>query len=149
MSNGFKICPKQFSCGDENFSRGDFAPSWVRTCGLLYITKNKRLLVYFMRILNSCVVSKIRSCKPGCAPAIPAANLQCSTARIWRDLSAASFCSCKLLWRSDECVSFPYFNAQPDIFAVMNCCVAALSLFSSYSLTWSADSSYSVQCHMK
>jgi len=35
--------------------------------------------------------------------------------------------------RSDAvmCVSLPCFNAQPDIFAVMNCCVAALSLFSS------------------
>jgi len=29
---------------------------------------------------------------------------------------AASFCSCKLLWRSDECVLHPCFNAQPDIF---------------------------------
>ena len=56
MSNGFKIRPTQFSFGDENFSRGGFAPSWVRTCGLLYITKNKRFLVYFMHILNSCLV---------------------------------------------------------------------------------------------
>jgi len=56
MPNGFKIRPTQFSCGDENFSRGDIAPSWVRTCGLLYIIKNKRFLVYFMCILNSCVV---------------------------------------------------------------------------------------------
>jgi len=37
------------------------------------------------------------------------------------------------------------FNAQTDIFAVMNCCVLALSLFSSDILTWSADSLYSVQ----
>ena len=96
--------------------------------------------------------SKIRSRKPGSAPASPVARLQCSTARIWRNLSAASFCSCKLVWRSGDCVSLPYFNAQPDIFAVMNCCVVALSLFSSDSLTWTADSLYSeqsVQCHMK
>jgi len=55
----------------------------------------------------------------------------------------------KLLWRSDECVLLPCFNAWPDIFAVMNCCVVALSLFSSASLTWSADSWYSVQWHIK
>ena len=30
---------------------------------------------------------------------------------------------------------FPCLNGQPDIFAVMNCCVAALSLFSSDILT--------------
>jgi len=30
-------------------------------------------------------------------------------------------------------------NAQPGIFAVMNCCVVALSAFSSDILTWSAD----------
>jgi len=27
--------------------------------------------------------------------------------------SAASFCSCKLLWRSNECVLLPFFNTQP------------------------------------
>jgi len=42
-------------------------------------------------------------------------------------------------------VSLPCFNAQPDIFAVMKCCVAALSLFSSDILTWSADSY--IQCN--
>jgi len=41
------------------------------------------------------------------------------------------------------------FNAQPDIFAVMNCCVVALSLFSSDILIWSANSLYSVQWHIK
>jgi len=30
----------------------------------------------------------------------------------------------------------------------MNCCVVALSLFFPDSLTWSADSSYSVQRHI-
>jgi len=56
MSNSLKIRPTHFSCGDKNFSRGGFAPSWLRVCGLLYITKNKRFLAYFMRILNSCAV---------------------------------------------------------------------------------------------
>jgi len=30
-------------------------------------------------------------------------------------------------------------NAQPDSFAVMNCCVEALSVYSSDILTWGAD----------
>jgi len=47
----------------------------------------------------------------------PAAHLLCSTARIRRDINAASFCRCKLLWRNDECVGvvLPCFNAHPDI----------------------------------
>ena len=64
-----------------------------------------------------------------------------STARIRQDISAASFCSFKLLWRNDgdECVLLLCFNAQPAIFVVMNCCVVALSLFSSDILTSSTD----------
>jgi len=38
---------------------------------------------------------------------------------------------------------------QPDIFAVINCRVVALSLFSSDIVTWSADSLYSVQWYTK
>jgi len=76
----------------------------------------------------------------------PATHFLCSTARIRKDISAAwYFCSCKFLWRNDECVLLPCFNAQPDIFAVMNCCFVALSVFSSDILTCSADSLYSVQ----
>jgi len=39
-------------------------------------------------------------------------------------------------------VLLPCFNAQPDIFAVVNCCVVVLCLFFSDSLTWNADSLY-------
>ena len=70
-----------------------------------------------------------------------------STACFRQDISAALFCSCKLLWRCDDCVLLHCFNAHLDIFAVMNCCVEALSVFSSDMLTWSADSLYSVQWH--
>ena len=105
-----------------------------------------------MRILNPCVVlqdsisqtfdsSKIRSCKPGWAPAGPATHFQCSTALIRQDISATSFCSCKLLGCSDDAL-LPCLNEQPDIFAVMNCCVVALIVFSSDTLAGSADSSY-------
>ena len=82
---------------------------------------------------------------PGCASNSRVVHFLCSISRIRKDLSAASFCSCKLLWRSDECVLLPCFNAEPDIFAVMNCCVVALSVFSSDILTCSADSLYSIQ----
>jgi len=75
--------------------------------------------VYFIRF------SIIRSCKPGCAPASPTTHLQCPTARISRDFSAAWLCSGKLLWCRDLSVSLPCFNAQPDIFAVTNCCAVA------------------------
>jgi len=42
-------------------------------------------------------------------------------------------------------VLLPCFISQSDIFAVMNSCVVALSVFSSDMLTWRADSLYSVQ----
>jgi len=37
-------------------------------------------------------------------------------------------------------------NGQPDIFAVVNCCVVALSVFSSDILTWIADILVYIQC---
>jgi len=37
-------------------------------------------------------------------------------------------------------------NAQPDSFAVMNCCVVTLSVFSSDILTWGADILVYIQC---
>ena len=48
---------------------------------------------------------------------------------------------------SDAVISVFYspFSTHSQIVAVMNSCVAALSLFSSDILTWSADSVYSVQ----
>jgi len=41
-------------------------------------------------------------------------------------------------------VLLPCFNAQPDIIAIVNCCVVALIVFSSDMLTWRADSLYSI-----
>ena len=106
---------------------------------------NKKLKVF---LRSSCAFSilvqfcKIPSCKPGYAPASPTTHFLCSAARIRPYISAASFCSCKLLGRSDERVLIPCFNAQPDIFAVMNCCIVALLVFSSDMLAWRADSLY-------
>ena len=80
-------------------------------------------------------LSKIRFFKPWCAPANPAALFLCSTARIRQDFSAASFCSCKLLWRIDEHILLPSFNVPPDILTVMNRCVVALGVFHFDSLT--------------
>ena len=62
-----------------------------------------------------------------CAIYSPAELFVYSTARIRQDISTASFCSCNMLWRIDECVLLPYFNKQPDIFqlwtAVSQCWV--------------------------
>jgi len=83
--------------------------------GHLIITKNWKfscVLCAQCQFLCTVQFSKIPSSKPGCAPTSPAAHL-CSTARIRQDIRPASFCSCKLLWRSDECVSLPLFNTQP------------------------------------
>ena len=85
-----------------------------------------------MRILNACVVYQDSILQTGvraAAPASPAAHFLCSTACIRQDISTASFCSCKLLWRSDECVLLPCFNAQPNIFTVMNCYVVGWVYF--------------------
>jgi len=60
------------------------------------------------------------------------------------DIRAASSCSGKLLWRIDERVFLSNFNVQPDIFAVMNCCILALGVYYTDSLTWSANSLYSL-----
>jgi len=46
-------------------------------------------------------------------------------------------------------VFYPLFSTRGQNFAVMNSCVAALSLFSSDILSWRADSLYSVQWHKK
>jgi len=57
-----------------------------------------------MRILNSWVVQKDKmSQNRVCAPDSTAAHFLCWTSRIRQDISAAWFCSCKFLWRSDEC----------------------------------------------
>jgi len=46
-------------------------------------------------------------------------------------------------------VFYYHFSTRSQNFAVMNSCVAALIFFSSDILTWSDDSLYSVQCHIK
>jgi len=46
-------------------------------------------------------------------------------------------------------VFYSPFSTRSQNFAVTNSCVAALSLFSSDILTWSADSLYSVKWHIK
>jgi len=77
----------------------------------------------------------IRSFKPGCAPANPAALFYAQQLVVDKALAQPQF----------AVVNCSDFKAQPDIFAVMTCCVVALSLFSSDSLTRSADCLCSVQ----
>jgi len=49
-----------------------------------------------------------------------------------------------LLWSNDEYVLLPCFNAQPDIFAIMNTYVVTLNVYSSDIPTWSTDGLYSM-----
>jgi len=49
-----------------------------------------------------CSLARFDLANRGCASDSPAAHILCSTAHMRQDISAASFCSCKLLWRSDE-----------------------------------------------
>ena len=105
-----------------------------------------------MRILHSCVVLQDSILKTEVCASQSSHTLSMLfhysytfTTRIRKDISAASFCSGKLLERSDECVLLPCFNVQPDIFAVMNCCVVALIVFTSDMLAWRADIWYSAK----
>ena len=109
---------------------------------LLYITKNRK----FSCVLHAhsqflCSLARCDLANRGVLQRVQPR----SAARIRQDISAASFCSCKLLRCNDECVLLPCFNAQPDIFAVMNCCVVALSLYSSDIVTWSANRKIYIQ----
>ena len=82
------------------------------------IIKNEYCLACFMRIPNSCVICKFQTVYPGGPSSQP--HTFWSTA-IRRDIRGdLYFCSCKLRWRSIECVLLPCFNALPDIFAGMN-----------------------------
>jgi len=59
------------------------------------------------------------------------------------------FCSCELRLRITESVVFLCFNELPDIFAVMNCSVLALSaVLCSGVLTYNADNLCSLQGHI-
>jgi len=98
-----------------------------------------------MCILHSCVVLQDSILQTGVCASRSSHTFLGLAARIRQDISAASFCSCKLLGRSDERVLLPCFNAQTDIFAVMNCCIVALIVFSSDMLAWKADSLYSAR----
>jgi len=72
--------------------------------GLLYIIKKTKVLLRTWYSFSILVwFRKIRSCKPGCAPASQTAHFIRSTARIRQYICAAPFSSCKLLWRIDEC----------------------------------------------
>ena len=78
--------------------------------GLLYITKKTKfswVLCAHSQFL--CSLARFDLANQGVRQPF---QLHTFSARMRGDISAASFCSCKLLWLT--------FNAQPDIFAVMN-----------------------------
>jgi len=78
------------------------------------------------------LVQHVSNCQPEVS-AIPTAHL-CSTA-IRRDIRAAFFLICELLHRSIECILLHSLNAQPYIFAVVNCSDEAVGVFYSPVLT--------------
>ena len=81
-----------------------------------------------MRILHSCVVLQDSILKTEVCASQSSHTLSMLfhysytfTTRIRKDISAASFCSGKLLGRSDECILLFCFESRPNIFAVMKC----------------------------
>jgi len=110
--------------------------TWQTTKVLLRILCAFSVLVLF---------SKIRSWKPGCAPFQPhiCARLLVFDETLGQPVFAV------LNYSVVGWVLLPWFKTQPNIFAVMNCCVIALNVFSSDILTWSAHSLYSVQWPIK
>jgi len=108
----------------------------TKFAGLLHMTKNWKfscLLYAHSQLL--CSLARFDLANRGVRQLVQPHTL-CSTARIRQNISAASVCSCKLRWLNNECLLLPCFNAKPDIFAVMNCCVVELNLFSIDILTW-------------
>jgi len=91
-----------------------------------------------MRILNSCVVQQDSILQTGVCARQSSCTLYTRLLVFDKTLAQPDFAVI-------NCSDATCFNTQPDIFAVMNCCVVALSLFSSVILIWSADSLYPVQ----
>jgi len=56
MSNSFNIRLTHFSCGDDNFSMGGFAPPVYGPVDFCTSQKQAFSWVHYMCILNSCVV---------------------------------------------------------------------------------------------
>jgi len=103
-----------------------------------------------MRILNSCVLCSLaRFDLPSRGVRQPIqlhthARLLVSDETLGQPHFAVVHCSDAVM-----SVFFAPFSTRSQYFAVMNSCVAALSLFSSDILTWSADGLDSVQRHIK
>ena len=111
MSNSFKILPRHFSCGGESFSRGGFAPSWLRACGLLYITKKQTLsCVLYAHSQFLCSLSKFDLAIQG----------------LRQPVQPHTFSAQLLVF--DETLAQPHF-------AVLNCSDVGMSVFHSPVLT--------------
>jgi len=93
-----------------------------------------------MRIVNFCVVYEDSILQTGVCANLSSGTLYARLLVFDKTAAQPDFAVC-----SGAVMNVFYSPAQPVIFAVMNYCVVALSLFSSDILTWSADSLYSVQ----
>jgi len=97
-----------------------------------------------MRILNSCVVLQYSILQTGvCASrsSHTLSMLDCSYSTRHQRSFIFQLQIARTQWW--ECFA-PCFNAQPDIFAIMNCCVVVLIAVSSDILAGSADSLYAM-----
>jgi len=55
MSNSFKLCSTYFSREEENFSRGGFAPSWLRACAVDFVSAGKKTLILYVTVCEKVV----------------------------------------------------------------------------------------------
>jgi len=123
---------------------GTLVPPRNPALGLLYIKHRKFTCVLYAHFRFLCSLARFNLANRGVRqPAQP--HTFCAPLLVFDKTSVqAHFAVANC---SDAVMSVLYCPvcAQPDIFAVKNCCVVALSVFSSDILTWSADSLYSVQ----
>jgi len=144
MSNSFKIRPTHFSCGDENVCRRDSPFFWLRAYGFLHHKQQTFSCVLYAHSQFLCSSVKFELRQPVQPHTFNAQFLVFDETLVQPEFAVVN---CSHVGMS--VFHLPCCNAQPDSFAVMNCCVVALSLFSSDCLTWSADSLYWMQWHMK
>ena len=103
-----------------------------------HIIKYESFLAYFMRILNSCVVYKFQTVKPGCPPTQPHTfwclidcySTRRSSSLVFLQLHTA------LTWHWVCSTVLLCFNELPDIFAVINCSVLGDRWYNLCSLQW-------------
>jgi len=143
MSNSFQIRPTHFSCGGKIFSRGGSAPSGYGPVGF-YASQKKISCVLCPHSQFLCNLAKFYLANQGVRQPVQPHTFNAQLLVFDETLPQPDFAAVNC---SDAVMSVFHSPVltRSLIFALMNCCVVALNLFFSGSLTWSADSLYSVQ----